>query len=48
MGDNVRSQEWSVIDWRLPPGERLCSGGSADPTGTAERELFDVKLGQSR
>ena len=26
MGDNIQSQEWSVIDWRLPPGERLCSG----------------------
>ena len=47
-GDHVRSQREQVNEWRLSLGIRFCDNGPADPTGTAEKELLDVKSGQSR
>ena len=44
--DNVWSHKQLVINWQLPLGTRLCINGSADPTSTAERKLFNIKLGQ--
>ena len=42
--DNVPSQEQLVIDWCLPTwNTRFRDDESADPSGTAEKELLDVK-----
>lgn len=42
-GDHVRSPREQVNEWPLPRGLRFRDDGSADPTGTAEKELIDVK-----
>ena len=44
MGDDIQSQEWSVIEWRLPGGMRFSA--MTGPRPITLRELFATKLEQ--
>ena len=46
--DNVGSRREKVNKWHLLHGIRFMDNNPADPTSTAEKELLDVKSGQSQ
>ena len=48
IGINIRSHGRQITKCISPRWMRFCDDNSADLTGSAEKELFDVKSGQSR